>query len=220
MYAKTSSIILQSNIYYGIQKNNAEEHLRLFFEIIKRVKSEPKLVTYALLLIDGILEDNRSRIQYLVNIQRSHKKEKREDLVNVLISFLYQNNQPDNDQRDLASHILSMLIEAHEYRNCAEESKSFLNWIWDQRPVFDVKRKGESKTRLSTSAYTFALMYLLKTNELAQEFVRYGGFELFANYLEEHCLSDHQIAYNVVCALWIVSYHPFAIAEFENDKVS
>ena len=43
----------------------------------------------ALLLIDGILEDNRSRIQYLVNIQRSHKKEKKEDLIGVLNSFLH-----------------------------------------------------------------------------------------------------------------------------------
>lgn len=43
----------------------------------------------ALLLIDGILEDNRSRIQYLVNIQRSHKKEKKEDLIAVLNSFLH-----------------------------------------------------------------------------------------------------------------------------------
>jgi hypothetical protein len=42
----------------------------------------------ALLLIDGILEDNRSRIQYLVSIQRSHKKDKKEDLIAVLNSFL------------------------------------------------------------------------------------------------------------------------------------
>jgi hypothetical protein len=82
-------------------------------------------------LIDGVLEDNRSRVQYLVNIQRSHKKEKKEDLVSLLLSFLNQNNQQDNDQRDLATHILSMLIEAHEYRNCPEEARGFLNWLWE-----------------------------------------------------------------------------------------
>lgn len=68
-------------------------------------------MTFALLLIDGILEDNRSRIQYLVNIQRSHKKEKKEDLIGVLNSFLWQNNAKSSEQRDLASHILAMLIE-------------------------------------------------------------------------------------------------------------
>lgn len=65
----------------------------------------------ALLLIDGILEDKRSRIQALVNIQRSHKKEKKEDLIAVLNSFLHQNNAKTNDQRDLAAHILAQLIE-------------------------------------------------------------------------------------------------------------
>lgn len=68
-------------------------------------------MTIALLLIDGILEDNRSRIKYLVNIQRSHKKEKKEDFIAVLNSFLHQNNQEDHEQRDLAAHILAMLIE-------------------------------------------------------------------------------------------------------------
>lgn len=66
--------------------------MRLFFEIIKKIKGEPNLITFTLLLIDGILEDNRNRIQYLISIQRSHKKEKKEDLVGVLLSFLIQNN--------------------------------------------------------------------------------------------------------------------------------
>lgn len=83
----------------------------MFFEIVKKVKGDPKLVTFALMLIDGILEDSRSRIQYLVNIQRSHKKEKKEDLIGVLNSFLWQNNSKETEQRDLASHILAMLIE-------------------------------------------------------------------------------------------------------------
>ena len=79
----------------------------MFFEIVKKVKGEPKLVTFALLLIDGMLEEKRSRIQYLVNIQRSHKKEKREDLIAVLNSFLWTHNSEHVVQRDLAAHILA-----------------------------------------------------------------------------------------------------------------
>ncbi len=75
------------------------------------MKGDPKLVTMALLLIDGILEDKRSRIQFLVNIQRSHNKDKKVDLIQVLNSFLHQNNNKSNDQRDLAAHILAQLIE-------------------------------------------------------------------------------------------------------------
>ncbi len=83
----------------------------MFFEIVKRVNSDDKLVTYALLLIDGILEERRSRIEYLINIQSSFKKDKKEDLIGVLNSFLFKHSGPQVVQRDLASHILAQLIE-------------------------------------------------------------------------------------------------------------
>jgi len=63
------------------------------------------------LLIDGILEEKRSRIQILVNIQQSKNKNRQEDLIAVLLSFIWQNNREETVQRDLASHILAMLIE-------------------------------------------------------------------------------------------------------------
>ena len=40
-------------------------------------------------------------------------------------------------------------------------------------------------------AYTFALMYLLKTNELAKEFVDMNGFDLFARLLDRDCIEDY-----------------------------
>jgi hypothetical protein len=61
-------------------------------------------------------------------------------------------------------------------------------------------------------------MYLLKTNELAREFVDHNGFQLFAKLLDEECLQDYQIAYNVSCALWIISYHDFAAKGFEDVR--
>lgn len=43
-------------------KEKAEDYIRLFFEIVKKVQGDTKLVTFALLMIDGILEEKRSRI--------------------------------------------------------------------------------------------------------------------------------------------------------------
>ena len=83
----------------------------MFFQIVKQVKGNDKLVTYALLLINGMLEERRSRIQYLVNIQRSHKKNEGEDLVLLLNQFLQTTAKTTPEQRDLASHVLAMLIE-------------------------------------------------------------------------------------------------------------
>lgn len=72
---------------------------------------------------------------------------------------------------------------------------------------------------MSLHTYTFALLYLLKTNELAKEFVEQNGFELYTQLLEQECLDDHQIAYNVVCGLWIISFHSFAMKGFEDFRV-
>lgn len=110
------------------------------------------------------------------------------------------------DQRDLATHILSQLIEATQYKNCESQARDFLNWLLEQR----------GKYQVSKQAYTFALMYLLKTNELAREFERSGGFDIFNNFLGSDCIQEHQVAYNVIAALWIISYHPFALKRFED----
>jgi len=84
----------------------------LFFEIIRIVNSDDKLVTYALLLIDGILEERRSRIEYLVDIQKSSNKKRFIDLIGILNTFLFTHNRPQIVvQRDLACHILAQLIE-------------------------------------------------------------------------------------------------------------
>jgi hypothetical protein len=94
-----------------IQNEKAEEYIRLFFEIVRIVNSDDKLVTYALLLIDGILEERRSRIEYLINIQSSFNKKRFIDLIGILNSFLFTHNRPQVVQRDLACHILAQLIE-------------------------------------------------------------------------------------------------------------
>ena len=72
-----------------------------------------------------------------------------------------------------------------------------MNWLLQMRGALKV----------STQAYTFSLMYLLKTNELAYNFTRNHGFKIFSNALDDECTKDHQVAYNVVSTLWILSYH-------------
>ncbi len=108
------------------QKAKSEELFRLLFSIIQGVKGDQKLVTFSLILIDGILEEKRIRIKTLVAIQKAHKKERKMDLTGILLSFLVQNNSETSEQRDLAVHILAKLIEALEYKNCEKESREFL----------------------------------------------------------------------------------------------
>jgi len=69
---------------------------------------------------------------------------------------------------------------------------------------------------LSIPAYTFALLTILKTNELAKEFSTKNAFNMISNLLETECLSSYQVSYNVLCMLWILSYHDFTHPFFED----
>lgn len=124
------------------------------------------------------------------------------DLIGILSSFLLQNTESDNKKqysRDLAAHVLAILIEAVEYKNCAVAARQFLTYLFEHR------------RQLSTICFTHCLMFLLKTNELASEFVNKRGFEIYVDLLKGDCLNSGQIAYNTVCALWILSHHSFAV---------
>lgn len=92
-------------------KDKAEDYIRMFFEIVKKVGGDNNLVTYALLLIDGLLEEKRTRIEHLIAIQASQRKDKALDLIGILNSFLWSNPKATQEQKDLAAHILSQLIE-------------------------------------------------------------------------------------------------------------
>lgn len=103
------------------------------FAIVEKIKGAKDLLTYTLCLINGIIEDRRIRIKYLVGIQKSKNEEKQKDLIGILNSFIIQNVEKENVQRDLAAHTLSMLIEAVEFEHCKETSKQFLMYLLQQR---------------------------------------------------------------------------------------
>ena len=104
--------------------------------------------------------------------------------------------------RDLAAHILSIFIEALEYKNCTAVAKKFLTHLFD------------SRKDLSVHCYTHCLMYLLKTNDLAEKFTNKGGFNILRELLVNECKEDHRIAYNTCTVLWILSSHKFAMPAF------
>lgn len=62
-------------------------------------------------------------------------------------------------------------------------------------------------------------MYLLKTNELAKQFSDNGGFNILEVYLTKIAPQNYQVAYNTICALWVLSYHDFALRYFEDPDM-
>mgnify|MGYP001235995792 CR=1 FL=1 len=84
--------------------------IRALFEVIEKVKSEEMLIQFCLAHLDGILEDSRERISIFKNIENHYKTPI--PLISIMNSFIHRNNSNDKLQRDIASHILALMIEA------------------------------------------------------------------------------------------------------------
>ena len=193
-------------------KEKCEALLRVLFSIVDKIYSDEGLTKYALALINGIIEDRRTRIKRMVAIQKSMNQDKHLNLIGILQSFLIRSMDGARKQeRDLAAHSLAMLIEAVDYKNCEQTAKSFLNYLFEQK---------DNPQAMSRESFTHCLMFLLKTNELAKEFIDKRGMEIFHRMLQHECIENGQIAYNVCCALWILTSHEFAMPAFTDFKLS
>jgi hypothetical protein len=101
--------------------------IRAFFDVIEKVKSEDMLIQFCLAHLDGILEDSRQRISLFIDVQGHFKTPL--NLISILNSFIHRNNNDDRLQRDIASHILALMIEAEKFERCDKEAKEFLMYL-------------------------------------------------------------------------------------------
>jgi V-type H+-transporting ATPase subunit H len=187
-------------------KDNIHLLIRAFFQIISDNSRDQDLIFYSLIHLDGILEDKRSRVKYFVEVMNDFKN--KVDLPGILVSFMRRSASVNH--RDIASHILALIIDAEkQYDNVAKHAKDFLNMVTN--PSVD-----SNNELLSPHAQSFAIMTLVKTNQLAREFSNVLGFNILSKYLDGPCLQNAQIAYHVISALWILSFHEFAHSFFED----
>ena len=73
---------------------------------------------------------------------------------------------------------------------------------------------------LSLNALSFALLTMAKTNELARKMCNALGFRIINDFLEQACLENAQVGYNIVCTLWILSYHEFSHEYFADTSMA
>lgn len=111
----------------------------------------------------------------------------------------------------MAAHTLAQLISYTGIEKNMLDATNFLNYL------IQIKDQAD---QLSRHTYTHSLMYLLKINQLAQEFTNKRGFHILHKLLVQDCQQDAQIAYNVCCCLWILSYHKFALPLFQDFKLN
>jgi hypothetical protein len=132
--------------------------LRVLFKILDNIKADKDLNFFILALINGILEDKRTRVRNIIAMEKSANVDKKVEAVRILFDFLLQNNHEGQDavnQRDLAAHSLAQIISNLEYGLCDHHAKHFLNYL--------MERNGH----VSDICKSACLLMLMKTNELA-----------------------------------------------------
>lgn len=111
-------------------KRKMKALLQGFFEIIQKVQSDKYLVFYCLVQLDGILEDDREKAVQFISLREDYKNPV--DVIKILNQFIHQNEGGETlAHRDIASHILALLIEQENYADCKQTADEFLHYLMD-----------------------------------------------------------------------------------------
>lgn len=161
------------------------ELLHVLFSIVQNVTSDSKLTFFVLALIDGILEDQRSRAEHYSTLMSTHRKFKT-DCIGILMHFLQSSSSDEEikrQSREMAANALSLIICYHEYEACQKHAKDFMNWLMHE------DSQGNSYVR--DRCRTACLLHLCKANEMAKIFVEERrGFNLIVNLLQKACTKN------------------------------
>ena len=65
-----------------------------FFDIIANVRTDPSLVFYCLVQLDGILEDDRGRVEHFVALGKDYKSP--QPVIKILNQYIHMNTAPES----------------------------------------------------------------------------------------------------------------------------
>lgn len=110
------------------KKKTAKSILYGFFDIIQNLKSDLALVFYCLAHLDGILEDDRERVEHFTNLSKDYKQPM--PVIKILNQYIHQNTSNETlAHRDIASHILALMIEHESFSECQTPAREFLSYL-------------------------------------------------------------------------------------------
>lgn len=162
-----------------------------------------------LALIDGILEDQRSRAEHYSTLMSTHRKFKT-DCIGILMGYLQSSgadSEVQRQSREMAANALAIIICHHEYEQCEKPAKDFMNWLMHE--------DAEGRAYVRERCRTACILHLCKINELARIFVEERrGFNLIATLLKRECTKNDQLAYQVITLCWVLSFNQFALPHF------
>jgi V-ATPase subunit H len=180
--------------------------LKTLFQFVDYGSSDKAMIQYIVCMIEGIMEDERKRIDYLAKLQTGFKV--KADVIKTLNSVIMNPNLT-TESRNSAARLVCMAI-SRIYEN-GEESIAEKGL-----EVLSLINNHQANGNITNLALYMSLTFLLKLTPLQKPFVELGMKKLLG------CMSanfeDLQISYNCLVILWELSFRPFLFPIIEERK--
>lgn len=100
-------------------KRGAQNVIRVLATFVEKSSADKEFLMYALALLDGILEDKRSRVKHYVSLIDEFRTPI--NIIKVMNGFIASRQEPDFcPHRDIAAHIAALVIEAVNFERVPE----------------------------------------------------------------------------------------------------
>eukprot|EP00826_Nyctotherus_ovalis_P011796 TRINITY_DN13072_c0_g1_i26.p3 TRINITY_DN13072_c0_g1~~TRINITY_DN13072_c0_g1_i26.p3 ORF type:complete len:169 (-),score=77.97 TRINITY_DN13072_c0_g1_i26:912-1418(-) len=149
------------------KRKEVEACIKSICDIIRNIVSDVKLVKYFILLLDGMIEDDKDRLSLLTGLQKGKDKE---DIVDLFMRYFVGASNADQGTKDVVANILAKLLTSKDLKGMEDKMKEFLNYL------LSMQASDNSAERPITSlGFSVALMHLLKVGEIALYFIKSEG---------------------------------------------
>lgn len=171
-------------------------------ELIVNASHDKALMSYVLPTLDAIISENQKQFKQFVRLTS-------QEVIEKLRKFISLDNY-DPCVYEAATKIATMHI-AEENRN----GREWVRFLADK--LGDRDGSGQKKIKISDHMVMPILVYLLKHDHLAEEFMLNDGFSILRHLLAAYP-TDLQVCYYAILGLWLLSYSPNSYAYFADPK--
>lgn len=168
---------------------HADQCAKTFFNMLTHV-SKDQTIQYILVMIDDMLQEDRTRVQVFLNYGNKRKE-------NVWSPFLSLLNRQDGFIVNMSSSILSKMACSSSELMPKADLTFYLQWLKDQLT---------SNSNEYIQSVARCLQMMLRVDDYRFAFVNVDGISTVINILSSRV--NFQVQYQLIFCLWVLTFNP------------
>lgn len=180
--------------------DNPTQCARTFLNLLGHL-SKDQTIQYTLILIDDMIQEDRSRVDIFLDYQ-DQKKE------SIWGPFLNMLNRPDGFIQNMTSRIIAKMVCYAPDAMDGSDFKFYITWLKDQL-------KANSDEYMQSVAR--CLQMLLRVDQYRFAFVSVDGISTLLSVLSGRV--NFQVQYQLIFCLWVLTYNPLLAEKMNKFNV-